>query len=150
MEGPIAPLHFVLWMECGQDGENGAPVAELVGEEQKQENAFAKTKSMEGKTVLAYNQNLKIVTQKLVLWMVTGALMGAGVVAVRTVVGESNPELELVTNQRMEAGPALEIVNKPNSVTHRLVPLVSRVNGETGVPVHNPAQRLRGKGPEDG
>ena len=88
MEGPIAPLHFVLWIECGQDGENGAPVAELVGEEQKQENAFAQTDSMEADTVLAHNQNLNIVTQEVVLWMVTGVIMGAGVVAVGAVVGE--------------------------------------------------------------
>jgi len=88
VEGAIAPLHFVLWMESGQVGEDGAPVAEHVGEEQKQENAFAQTDSMEGETVLAHNQNLKIVTQEVVLWLVTGVIMGAGVVAVGAVVGE--------------------------------------------------------------
>ena len=88
MEGPVAPLHFVLWMESGQAGEDGAPVAEHVGEEQKKENAFAQTDSMEGDIVLAHNQNLNIVTQEVVLWMVTGVIMGAGVVAVGAVVGE--------------------------------------------------------------
>jgi len=43
---------------------------------------------MEGETVLACNQKLKIVTQEVVLWMVTGVIMGAGVVAVGAVVGE--------------------------------------------------------------
>lgn len=125
VEGPIAPLHFVLWMECGQAGENGAPAAELVGEGKKQENAFAETDSMEGETVQAHNQKLKIVTLEVVLWMVTGTLMGAGVVAVRPVVGERNTEPELVTNLGMEASTALEMVDKPHSVTLRLVRLLA-------------------------
>ena len=110
-------------MVCGQAGEDGAAAAELVVEEEEQENAFALTNRMVGETVKADHQNLRSAMLEAVLWMVTGTLLVCGVAAAKAVVGVRNTELGLVTSLRMEADAVLENQARVDSVIHNIVGL---------------------------